>query len=195
MEKMRTLTFACCLSLILLVGCSQEGLLESIEPTVRLTIDETPNVGDLSNDPTPEPNEKTNTPIIVKSTVIVIEEDPVTPEESTSPSTTESHEPLVRMAIQDLANRLDIPVEQVNVLEVREVVWPDASLGCPQPGMVYAQVLQPGLLIRLSVDNQMYFYHSGGAQDPFLCEETSQIIPQITPKEDEFVPPPDFEID
>lgn len=117
------------------------------------------------------------------------------PKSSTSMSSNAAIELLVQVAVQDLVKRLDIPVEQIKLLEIREVVWPDASLGCPQPGMVYAQVLQDGLLIRLGVENQMYFYHSGESQDPFLCEETSQIIPQITPKEDEFVPPPDSEID
>ena len=47
----------------------------------------------------------------------------------------------------------------------------------------------------LNLDRQMYFYHSGGAQAPFLCEATSQVLPKLTPKVDEFVPPPDHEID
>src|SRR5690606_21173639 len=64
------------------------------------------------------------------------------------------------LAQQDLAERLGIPVDQVEVREVRQVTWPDASLGCPQPGQVYAQVTQEGLLIRLSANGSMYFYHS-----------------------------------
>ena len=27
------------------------------------------------------------------------------------------------------------------------MTWPDASLGCPQPGMTFAQVLTPGYLV------------------------------------------------
>ena len=27
------------------------------------------------------------------------------------------------------------------------MTWPDASLGCPQEGMMYAQVLTPGYLV------------------------------------------------
>lgn len=102
---------------------------------------------------------------------------------------------LVAQARKDLAGWLSIEPDQINLLEVKEVVWPDASLGCPQPGMAYKQVPQDGLLIRLSVGGRMYFYHSGGTRDPFLCKQTSQVIPRVTPKTDEFVPPPDSEID
>ena len=97
-------------------------------------------------------------------------------------------------AKKDLANRLSAKMDRINLLEVREVTWPDTSLGCPQPGRVYNQVLQDGLLIRLEVGGRMYFYHCAGDLDPFLCEETSQIVPHPT-LDDEFVPPPGSEID
>jgi len=35
---------------------------------------------------------------------------------------------------QDLAQRLNVPVDAVTVVSVEAVKWPDASLGCPQPG-------------------------------------------------------------
>lgn len=98
-------------------------------------------------------------------------------------------------AKEDLARRLSIAVDQITLLEVREVVWPDASLGCPQPGVAYEQVPQDGLLIRLDVEGRMYFYHSGGTQAPFLCEQTSQVVPKVTPKFDEVLPPPGSETD
>ena len=102
---------------------------------------------------------------------------------------------LVMQAKEDLAEQLDITVDQIKLLSFTEVIWPDASLGCPQPGMAYAQVPQEGALIRLGVGSKMYFYHSGGDQAPFLCERTSQIIPEFTPKDDELIPPPGSEID
>ena len=101
----------------------------------------------------------------------------------------------VSQAKEDLSVRLDIPVENIKVLEVRPVNWPDTSLGCAEPGSNYAQVSQERMLIRLSAGGEMYFYHSGAEQRPFLCEETTQIIPAVSPKTDEFVPPPGSEID
>jgi hypothetical protein len=117
--------------------------------------------------------------------------------ENTSPAASfnPALQPLVEQAIQDLALRLEVPVEQINLLEVRQVTWPDTSLGCPQPGTAYTQTPQEGLLIRLGVGREMYFYHSGDDRIPFLCDETSQVLPKVTPKDDEFVPPPDLEID
>ena len=101
----------------------------------------------------------------------------------------------LELAKEDLSQRLDIGEDEIEVLETRTVVWPDASLGCPQPGKVYAQSQMDGLLIRLGAKGQMYFYHSGGTREPFLCKETAQVVPNVTPKFDEFVPPPGSEID
>jgi hypothetical protein len=101
----------------------------------------------------------------------------------------------IDMAITDLAQRLSISAAQINFLEVRQVTWPDASMGCPQPDMVYTQVPVEGLLVRLGVGKEMYLYHSSRTGDPFLCESTSPAIPNIPPKNDELIPPPDSEID
>jgi len=79
-------------------------------------------------------------------------------------------EKIVTQAKNDLANRLVIAPEQIELLEVASVTWPDGSLGCPQPDMAYTQVQVDGLRIRFSVDDRIYEYHSGGARAPFLCE-------------------------
>ncbi len=76
----------------------------------------------------------------------------------------------VLQAKEDLARRTGIPVDQITVVEVQPVTWPDGSLGCPQPGMAYTQVMVDGLLIRLRVGGRDYAYHSGGSRPPFLCE-------------------------
>lgn len=98
---------------------------------------------------------------------------------------------LATIAQQDLATRLGVGVEQVEVIDVVETTWPDTSLGCPQPGIVYAQAEQAGLVIRLRADGKMYFYHSGEAQQPFLCEAMTLNVP----KDNEFVPPPGSKVD
>ena len=73
-----------------------------------------------------------------------------TPEESL-------YQTQIELAKSDLSRRLDISVDEIKVLEARAVVWPDASLGCPQPGMVYVQVLcKKDALIRLQGGGEMY---------------------------------------
>ena len=82
-------------------------------------------------------------------------------------------EKVVTQAKEDLAKRLAININQVNLVELQSVTWPDGSLGCPQPGMAYTQVTVDGLLIRLSAGANSYEYHSGGGRAPFLCESKS----------------------
>lgn len=77
----------------------------------------------------------------------------------------------VEMATADLAARLAVDANEIEVISVQSVDWRDGSLGCPEPGMMYAQVIVPGMRIVLAVDGQEYEYHSGRNRDPFLCEE------------------------
>ncbi len=81
---------------------------------------------------------------------------------------------LVIQAREDLAARLTVSPESIDLLEVKEVVWPDAGLGCPQPGRAYPQVTKEGFLIRLRIQKRVYRYHSGQGRAPFLCESPAQ---------------------
>ena len=76
--------------------------------------------------------------------------------------------PLVRQAIRDLAQRESIPSASIELVSYEEVVWPDASLGCPHPDMSYIQVPQDGARIILRFDNRERIYHSGGGRPLFL---------------------------
>lgn len=68
----------------------------------------------------------------------------------------------VDLCVATLAERLAVPREQVQVLEVEDVEWPDTSLGCPEPGMMYAQVITPGYRVRLRVGEATYTLHTDG---------------------------------
>jgi hypothetical protein len=83
-------------------------------------------------------------------------------------------ENLVERAKEDLAQRLNIDLTQINLIEAKAVVWPDASLGCPQPGMLYKQVPEDGALIVLQANGITYEYHNGGSRGLFLCEQSTQ---------------------
>ena len=62
-----------------------------------------------------------------------------------------------------LAGRLSVRPESIELVgEVEAVTWPDASLGCPEPGMMYAQVLTPGYRFTLQSGGTLYRYHTGG---------------------------------
>ena len=99
-------------------------------------------------------------------------------------------EPLITLAMDDLAERLGITTADITLVSAEAVVWPDASLGCPQPDMLYRQVPEDGALIILRVDDREYEYHSGGGHDPFLCEQQEpQKYPQIKPTKGIYHPP------
>jgi cytoskeletal protein RodZ len=72
-------------------------------------------------------------------------------------------EPAVEKAKQDAAKQAGVPVAQVTVVSARAVQWPDSSLGCPQPGYAYSQVVTPGYLIVLRAGGKTYEYHSDRA--------------------------------
>jgi hypothetical protein len=91
------------------------------------------------------------------------------PEEETTMQNP-SNNPLVAQAIADLAGRLNIDAGEIEVVSIEEVTWPDAALGCPQPGMAYAQMLQEGVRIVLNAGGTEYDYHSSSDGPPFLCE-------------------------
>jgi hypothetical protein len=90
-------------------------------------------------------------------------------------------EGVVAQAVQDLAARAGIDPGEITVVSAEPVVWPDGSLGCPQPGMRYIQVPEDGALIQLEAAGRSYRYHTGGSRtQPFLCEQVGKPSP-VTP--------------
>jgi hypothetical protein len=76
----------------------------------------------------------------------------------------------INQAVQDLAARLKIGEDAIQVIAFESVVWPDGGLGCPEPGVFYTQVLVEGFRIRLQHNGQTYDYHGSMKRAPFLCE-------------------------
>jgi hypothetical protein len=73
-------------------------------------------------------------------------------------------EPLVARAVADAADRAGTASAAVAVVQVEAREWPDRSLGCPQPGMGYAQSITSGYLIILEVQGRRLRYHTDHAQ-------------------------------
>ncbi len=102
----------------------------------------------------------------------------------TTPTQPTPADPVLRSLIDeaktDLAQRLSLPVEQITLLEAAAVTWPDGSLGCPEEGMAYAQVLSPGYLIRVEACGQEYEYHASRST-VFYCQNPSPPLPGGAP--------------
>ncbi len=84
-----------------------------------------------------------------------------------SPNT--SLDSLVAQARTDLATRLGVAAGSIIVKSAEMVEWPDGSLGCPRPGLMYTQMVTPGVLIVLQVNGKDYEYH-GTRVRVSLCE-------------------------
>ncbi|HET9915188.1 MAG TPA: hypothetical protein VFQ13_25075 [Anaerolineales bacterium] len=126
--------------------------------------------GDFApSDPLPPPSEE-----VLSTPLSDLPNQGETAEMTPTISTDASLQNLIKKAKEDLAQRLNLVLTQIDVLEAKAVVWPDASLGCPQPGMRYKQVPEDGALIVLKANGITYEYHSGGHRELFLCQKTSK---------------------
>jgi hypothetical protein len=136
--------------ILFLIGCSQ-----MITPMIVPTRTLTPSIGvNLTLTVHPE----------------IVQETPAMNEVPIPTPLDPNLEKIVTQAKNDLANQLAIDPGQINLLEVASVTWPDGSLGCPQPDMVYTQVQVDGIRIRFQAGEQIYEYHGGGGRTPFLCK-------------------------
>jgi hypothetical protein len=82
----------------------------------------------------------------------------------------------VATARADLAARLQVSPESVELLSHDEVTWPDGSLGCPRPVMMYPQVLVDGERLIFEVNGKRFNYHAGGGRDFFYCDNPGSIV-------------------
>ena len=64
---------------------------------------------------------------------------------------------------------MDVAASEVKVLAIQPVTWSDASLGCPDPDMVYAQVMTPGYEAQVEVSGETYTVHMDEAGNGVVC--------------------------
>lgn len=84
------------------------------------------------------------------------------PEETEMIQLSEPQQQLVDMAKTELSAEMGYAPEQITVTSIQGVDFSDASLGCPEEGMMYAQVITSGYQFMLEVDGTEYEYHGAG---------------------------------
>ena len=67
---------------------------------------------------------------------------------------------IVEKCKADLVQRAQVAAADIKLISAENIVWPDSSLGCPEPGKDYTMVLSPGHRVILSVGNKAYEYHT-----------------------------------
>jgi hypothetical protein len=85
--------------------------------------------------------------------------------------TDEDAQAQVDAALQDAAAHLGVSVSSLHVDQVEARQWPDSSLGCPKPGLMYSQIVTPGFLIVISGAGKQLEYHTDTRGRVVLCQE------------------------
>jgi hypothetical protein len=88
---------------------------------------------------------------------------------------------IIALVVADLSARLSLNPAQIHLVSIESVSWPDASLGCPQPGLSYAEIIVPGYRIVLGVGQHRYPYHTGTGNNFILCPEAGFPPIPLTP--------------
>jgi hypothetical protein len=86
-------------------------------------------------------------------------------------------QPLVDLAIAELAQRCDADSALIKPLRVEGVNFPDASLGVPEEGRMAAQVITPGYVIELSCAGRTYTYHAGAERVVLAGAPEESVLP------------------
>jgi hypothetical protein len=65
-----------------------------------------------------------------------------------------------RAVLADAQQRLQLDAARFRVVQSESVTWRDGSLGCPEPGRLYAQMLVKGWRIRVEAGEARLEYHA-----------------------------------
>jgi len=85
------------------------------------------------------------------------------------------------VAVQTVAEKLNIQVEELSVADSRAMEFSDASLDCPQPGMMYAQVITPGHRVLVKYQNKTYDVRVSGSYGQ-ICDKPAKNLKPAEPR-------------
>jgi hypothetical protein len=85
-----------------------------------------------------------------------------------------TEEEILALVKENLAKREDVDVDEIGHPNVEQVTWGDTSLGCPEEGMMYAEVETTGYRILLSIGGpasiEQFDYRTDLKGNFVLCE-------------------------
>ena len=71
--------------------------------------------------------------------------------------------------LADAAGRSGVPLAELVVVTATSRTWPDGSLGCPAPGVLYTQALVEGYQVLVRAGTTLYDYRGAGTTTFKLC--------------------------
>ena len=157
-----------------LAGCSASpALTKQSQP--QPTADTQPQKGPIQESPLNSPKSASNLPqlpVPTEGSVVITNttETPVLPESSASALTpTPTLQELVEKAKTDLANRLKVSIDQIDLFKIVPAKWPYDSVGCPLHDGGNIDASTPGYQILLDVNDEPYMYHTDGKEWIDFC--------------------------
>lgn len=156
-----------CIALAIM-GCRGGESREDIPPVDTSTAPQA--APDVTDAPTPTLAREISEPISPVSPVSPIEK-PAMRSDEQGVEPIKGSESALTAAKADLAQQTGISVDEIKLVSMEAVEWSDASLGCPQEGFMYAQVITPGYLMILEAQGEQYEYHTDTTTNVVLCQQ------------------------
>lgn len=74
-----------------------------------------------------------------------------------------------RAVVADAAKRFKVAESSVVLAGAEQVTWSDGSLGCPEPGRLYTQMLVPGFRMQARTQEGQLTYHTDSRGNALTC--------------------------
>ena len=74
-----------------------------------------------------------------------------------------------RAVVADAARRFKVAESAVVLARAEQVTWSDGSLGCPEPGRMYTQMLVPGFRVTATTTAGQMLYHTDTRGNVVTC--------------------------
>jgi hypothetical protein len=92
-----------------------------------------------------------------------------TPIEKSSPVKQNVPQGILDPILKEAAALAKVSHEQLMIVRAQSVIWGDGSLGCPEPGMMYTQMLVNGYWIVIEAAGKQYDFRVGSGGSFILC--------------------------
>ena len=166
------------------------------DPTYETWLKDNPPTDGMSDTPPlhgdpepPEPVDGTAVPDIAPDI------EPLEPSEGILPQDIDPavYAEVVELAMMDLQHRLGLEdISSIDLVKILKMEWADTSLGNPQPGVSYDQVIVPGFKMLLEADDAFYPYHTSheeavfvDARNVLVSDDESGEVVAVTPPPEE----------
>ncbi len=65
---------------------------------------------------------------------------------------------LLEQIYADMATQYGADLSGMQLLRAQQIIWPDGSLGCPEPGQMYTMAMVDGYWVQVQVGDELYDY-------------------------------------